>query len=124
VALGGAPWNDPYILPSLLTSVVVAEAGMRERNLGPHTPAGAFERAARRYQPQLVWQSVSAEIEDARAWRTAAERLAATLAEWGGVLVVGGREAGRLPLPSNPNVHVISTLTELAGFARGMSAGT
>lgn len=55
VALGGAPEQDPYILPSMMAATVLANAGYQDVNLGAKTPADALQRAAESYKPTLVW---------------------------------------------------------------------
>ena len=37
-AMGAAPQDDPYLLPSLMVSLVLHETGFDEVNLGPSTP--------------------------------------------------------------------------------------
>lgn len=93
LALGGAPAGDPYLLPAQLAAMVALEAGMRVANLGPDTPATAFEHAALRDRPRLVWISVSTPLEPARA-RPLARWLAALPPAV--AIVIGGREGHTL----------------------------
>lgn len=120
VALGAAFANDPYVLPSLVAAVVLAEAGFRDVNLGPTMPTAALLSAVERYAPALVWRTVSigADVESLR------RDLAAVLEKmpaYGGI-VLGGRgvPAGLLHLPER--VHHLGSMSELAGFARGVLA--
>lgn len=96
-AVGGAPPGDPYLLASQLTSMVVAEAGMRSVNLGPDVPTVALERAVAELRPKLVWVSVSIALAPARA--SALARCLEALPKSCTVLV-GGREAAVLKLPA------------------------
>src|SRR3569833_2361172 len=67
IAIGGAPEDDPYMLPSFMAAMVLGAAGMRAINLGPDTPVAAFERAYLHHAPDLVWVSASARVAPARA---------------------------------------------------------
>jgi excisionase family DNA binding protein len=123
LALGGAPQGDPYVLPSRMAGLVLAEAGFRDVNFGPSTPvellaAEAFARKAR-----LVWLSVSA-VEDERSLRAAVARLADSLAEHRIDLVIGGGHSADVAPRGAPNVHVIGSMAELAAFARGILGQT
>jgi excisionase family DNA binding protein len=59
LALGGAPEGDPYLLPTLMAELTLAEMGWRTVNLGPNTPAESFLQAMDRYKPHLVWLSIT-----------------------------------------------------------------
>ncbi|MBA2671367.1 MAG: DNA-binding protein [Gemmatimonadetes bacterium] len=120
VALGGGSEGEVYVLPSLMAATVVAEAGFEVRNLGADTPTVALLEAIRHYEPQLVWISYSVPPRNPREAVTGLARLADALN--GGSLVVGGRGSDGLPLPWSPAVHRIETMSELAAFARGLSA--
>lgn len=109
-AVGGAPAGDPYLLPSLLASLTVAEAGLHASNLGPDTPTEAFAAAVATQQPALVWLSISTPLAPGRA---------RSLARWLASLpraitcVVGGQQAhtlGALP----PNARRIASMAQLA----------
>jgi excisionase family DNA binding protein len=121
VALGGAFGADVYRVPSAMAALVLAHAGFRERDLGAGTPASATLAAVRHYRPGLVWQSFSVAPTSPRV----AERELAEIADalGAGALVVGGRAAASVPLPSAPNVHRFQSMAELAAFARGWVRG-
>ena len=119
-ALGAAFANDPYVLPSLVAAVVLAEVGFRDVNLGPTMPTAALVRAVERYAPALVWRTVSiaTDVESLRRDLNAMlEKMPAH-----GRIVLGGRGVpqGVLHLPER--VHHLGSMSELGGFARGVLA--
>lgn len=59
LALGAAPRNDPYGLPTLMAELVLLERGWRAVNLGPGMPMQSLARAVTDLRPQLIWVSVS-----------------------------------------------------------------
>ena len=95
--LGGSPTGDPYLLPSLLTAWVLAEAGCRDVNLGPETPADAFVAAIEDHRPLLAWIACSS--ADARPTDDELRRVVRALAPHEGALVIGGRGFGGDPPP-------------------------
>ena len=122
-AVGGAPAGDPYLLPSIMAAAVLAEAGFRETNYGPHTPLDALADAAEEQGASIVWLSVSA-TDDAAALRRGVDKLARRVARRDGRLVVGGRHAADVVPRPLPGVHVLSSMAELAAFTRGARAVT
>ncbi|MEJ7600934.1 MAG: helix-turn-helix domain-containing protein [Kofleriaceae bacterium] len=98
IALGGAPEDDPYLLPSLMAAAVLSSAGMRTTNVGPDTPVSAFRHAVNTLRPRLVWISVTVALAPARA-RSIATWLATLPSSI--VVVVGGQLAKSLPTPAN-----------------------
>ncbi len=63
-AVGGAPANDPHLIPSDMTAIVCASVGIRETNLGPFTPTEAFEKAIAATDASIIWLSLSSELDD------------------------------------------------------------
>lgn len=121
VALGGAPAGDPYLLPSLMASIILTDEGFNARNLGPDTPTEVLLEAARLYRPKLTWLSSSSETRSPRTFARGLETLAESLSSWDGVAVIGGRAAELLTrIPSL--VHQLRSMAELAAFARGLRA--
>jgi len=122
VATGGAPPDDPYILPSLAAATVLAAEGFRAVNLGPETPFETLELAASELEARIVWISVSL---DPLPDRTAQQirRFAETVRPRGVSVVIGGRTLPDAPFPTTANLHVGSSMAELAAFARGLVAG-
>lgn len=120
VALGAAVAGDPYVLPSLSAAVVLADAGYRDVNLGPTMPTAALASAAERYAPRLVWRTTSIPTDHETLRRDVAgvlERLAEPA-----VLVVGGRGMPPGLFTYSNRVHHLGSMSELAGFARGVRA--
>lgn len=119
LAMGGAAEHDPYIIPSLMCSIVLADLGFRATNLGAHTPVTTLKNAVREYGARLVWYSYSSPIERRETHRQI-EHLAADVAEAGSTLVVGGRQIDATDRFNAPNVHIMQTMGEMAAFARGL----
>jgi hypothetical protein len=120
-ALGGAPSGDPYILPSLAASIVLASLGMRATNLGPETPIDTLRHAVGELSPQVVWISASATAEPSKL-RDEILRLADNARERDCSVIVGGRMAQTLALPPRPNLYAGRSMAELEAFARGLVA--
>lgn len=117
LALGCAPEDDPYRLPTQLASMVATEAGLRAVNLGPDTPLAALRHAVAEHRPRLIWVSATARPTPARA-----NALAAWLASMprGIVALVGGR-SGELIGRAADGVRYIETMVELGMVARGIA---
>jgi excisionase family DNA binding protein len=120
VAMGGAPEGDPYVLPSLMVTVVLATAGWNAINLGADLPARALLAAAGEQKPALVWLSCSVE-QAAREQERELRKAAETLISAGAQVIIGGRAwAARGPdLP--PGVKFMSSMGAVAAFAEGLS---
>lgn len=113
VALGGAPEDDPYLLPSFMASMVIESAGLRAVNLGPDTPVAALQHAVAAHQPRIVWISASMKVAPARA-RALAQWLAALPAKT--VAVIGGREGQRIA-DAHPGLRYAESMSELETIA-------
>lgn len=112
----GAP-DDPYLLPPMLASLVLREAGIRAHNLGPATPLEALEVAMHRYGARLCCISVSEpsrSVSDA-AWQALADAATGMNAR----IVVGGRSCGLLSVPVRDRVRCCGGVSELALYAAG-----
>ncbi|MBK9030404.1 MAG: helix-turn-helix domain-containing protein [Myxococcales bacterium] len=119
VAVGGAPSGDPYLLPTLLASIVLASEGIRAVNLGPDTPVPSLIHAANHHRPALVWMSVSTPPTAGLAAEL--DQLARDLTARGATLVVGGRH--RHDLGPLRGAYMVASMGELAAFARGLATG-
>lgn len=119
-AIGGAVERDPYILPSLMASVVLAEAGYRTSNLGPNLPAKALRAAAEQNRAEIVWRSSSIDVPVA-ALRADLKAVVPDTSKTID-LAVGGRGLPRAPLRDDVSVHEFGSMTELAGFAKARQA--
>jgi MerR family transcriptional regulator, light-induced transcriptional regulator len=116
VAVGAAPTEDLYLLPSQLVAMSLVEVGVQAVNLGPDTPYTALAAAVAEYAPQLVWLSVTAPLASARAraYARCLEALPDSVQ-----IVVGGQQAtslGALP----PRVKRVATLGQLAAVGAGL----
>ena len=120
VAVGGAPSGDPYLLPSLLASTLLASEGLRPVNLGPDTPIASFRHAVAHYHPKMVWISVSTPAPPNLGDELAA--LARELASQDATLVIGGRRCHDVARQVR-DACVVESMSELAAFARGLAAG-
>lgn len=118
--VGGAPTGDPYLIPSLMVATTLATEGFHAVNIGPDTPVQSLIDAARIHRPVFTWLSITSE-QESRFLRGYARELAEGLDALGVGLLVGGREARRLGVPSIPNVHRGESIAELVAFARGFS---
>jgi MerR family transcriptional regulator, light-induced transcriptional regulator len=116
LALGGAPEDDPYLLPSFLAAMVTQAAGLAAVNLGPDTPLAALQHAVQHHAPRLVWVSATAPINPARA--RAVARWLSTLDPV--IAVVGGQHGAALA-GSQPGLLRLDTMAELAAVASRVS---
>lgn len=89
VAIGGAPENDAYSVPSLMVDLTLREKGWWTERLGSHMPFSAFNNAARQYKPNLAWLSVS-HIADEEVFLREYQKFIESLSPET-LVVVGGR---------------------------------
>ena len=59
LALGGTLAEDQYAIPSLLVEGVIRDVGWQTIQLGSGLPSQTIVAAIKRYQPTLVWLSIS-----------------------------------------------------------------
>lgn len=119
-AIGCAPAGDGYLLPSLMASLVVHEAGLSETNLGPNTPLDVLADAIEDERPALAWLSISTPIHS-RTTDHEIRKLAETAAASGCHLVIGGRHSSTLQLPADAPVTACDSLVQLSQFAAGLA---
>ena len=119
VAIGGTPAGDPYQLPTALVELSLRETGWNAISLGNNLPVDSFLQAARDYDPQLVWLSVSA-VDNSAAFISEQNRLAEELGD-NVSLLVGGRA---LTDDIRPKLHYtahcdnLRSLVDLASMIR------
>lgn len=121
LALGGAVERDPYVLPSMMAGLVLADAGFQTLNLGPNLPAKALRASIEANRPAVVWRSTSIDIDGAtlRADVKALKPKSGKSAD----VVFGGRGLPRSSTQVGNALHVFESMTELAGFARALRHG-
>jgi methanogenic corrinoid protein MtbC1 len=116
LAIGGAPANDPHIIPSLMASTVLIEAGWRTMNLGPDTPVFAIRDAVQTHKPELVWLAVKTKLESATLLELT--ELCSELTNNGIRVALGGTEIERTRESWPSAIEIASSMTELAQIAR------
>mgnify|MGYP001812623270 CR=1 FL=1 len=117
VAVGGAPENDPYVLPSLMVTTVLADVGYRAVNLGPNTPLTVISQSASELNAKLAWISFTSPVPKAEtevSLQQAAKRLSRKKTH----LAVGGQASSKYQLPSGKHTHAFRSLSEMADFAK------
>jgi methylmalonyl-CoA mutase cobalamin-binding subunit len=119
LALGGAPENDPYSIPSAMAALVLADAGLRDINYGPNTPCDLLGDAAVDTGAKVVWLSLSVNLPKEQL-RQQLTRLARRLGEIDCTLILGGRHADDISMNAFPHVLLVESMGELAAFVRGL----
>lgn len=119
VSIGGSPERDPYLLPGLMASTVLAEEGFGDVLLGAFVPVSALERAADRAGARLVWVSATSPLADPEMaqWKTATTRML----DAGRHVCVGGRAALARAADWPAGVRVLTTMAQLAEFSRTLA---
>ena len=109
-ALGAAPQDDPYLLPSLMVSLVLHEVGFDETNLGPNTPVDVLTDSVEDEQPNLVWLAITNPIRSRRHHQEI-EHLAGVVHAYGGLFLVGGQGADTF---RSPHTTICALMRELS----------
>lgn len=115
LAIGAAPSDDPHIIPNMMASTVLLEAGWRTMNLGPNTPAHAIRDAVSINRPELVWLAVKSKMSSATL--DDLYGLCSELDAEGIVVVAGGAEVERTRKGWPSSVHLALTMSDLAKVA-------
>lgn len=97
-AICAAPSGDPYLLPSLMCSLVLHEAGFADINLGPDTPLDILLDAIEDETPRIICLSVTSVIRSHSQIREI-EKLNRSAAANGCSLIIGGKNAEFVDLP-------------------------
>ncbi len=114
-AMGAAPQDDPYLLPSLMASLVLHECGFEEVNLGPNTPIDVLCDSVEDEQPAVVWLAISNPVRS-RTHHREIEHLAQVVRDYGGVFLIGGRNAATYTGPHAEHCQSMSEIkTRVAG---------
>ncbi len=117
VAVGGAPGGDPYLLATLLTQLVLQDAGWDAVNLGPNTPLPNLLKAVQELRPRLLWLSIS-QLDDVSVFVESYLRLYRACEAQGVAVAVGGRALVAPVRASIPYTTYGDGLSHLAAFAR------
>lgn len=119
VAIGAAPADDPYIIPSLLVAATLSSIGWRAINLGPQTPLDVLALASEADRPLLHWISITS--SQLRSNFTSELRhFCDHLKAQGAYIIVGGQQMSELSIPPSSSLHIANTMAELAAYARGL----
>lgn len=116
LAVGGAGPGDPYVLPSLMASIALMDAGFRVLNLGADVPTQAVVASVQAHAPAFVWRSYSLEMP-APSLATDLRSISRALPAKAGI-AFGGRGVPR-SRQTPENASYFGSMTELTGFARG-----
>ncbi len=119
VAIGGAPEDDPYILPSIMAATICASHQFDVINLGPATPLNLLVDAARCHKAKVVWVSISMCRQGSRLGEEL-RRDAEHLSRRGVRMIVGGRAVPASLTRDGRHLEVLSSMVELGAFARGL----
>ncbi|MEM8671618.1 MAG: cobalamin-dependent protein [Planctomycetota bacterium] len=120
IAIGGTLADDPYELPTTMVELALRENGWNAINLGTNLPADSMLRAARDYQPRVVWLSISS-ISNPEQFVSQFNELAEGLNSETSLLV-GGRaltDEIRPRLKYTSHCDNIRSLVQLANILRG-----
>jgi len=120
VAVGGAPTGDPYMLSSMIAAAVLSEQGWQSFNLGPDTPLEVLASSAERQGAALIWVTMNA-TEATPSLETAFRTFTKSLQDTDTTIVVGGRTADRVHGKFSRQVVSLTSMSELASYAMGLS---
>ena len=121
IAVGGAPENDPYVLPSLMATTVLADVGFQPINLGPNTPLDVLAQFALDADARLIWIALTAPLPRATVEK-ALLNLTRHVRRKRLQVVIGGRATHRFAIPQGDRTHTFASMSEMAGFAKGLLA--
>jgi methanogenic corrinoid protein MtbC1 len=91
-AIGGSMSGDMFLLPTLMASLVLHDAGFNETNLGPNTPLDVMTDAVVDEKPDLIWLSISEPLRS-NTQRAEVVKLAEVARENKTKFIIGGRYA-------------------------------
>jgi methanogenic corrinoid protein MtbC1 len=119
IAVGAAPEGDQSVLGTLLSQMVLLDAGWDAVNIGPSTPLKSLSLAVSELHPRLVWLSVSHSVDDASFRPDYLDLYSQTQAA-GAALVIGGRALVESVRAALPYTAYGDGLTHLVAFARSL----
>ena len=120
VVIGGAS-GDPYQIPCVLISGVIAEAGAQPVNLGPDTPASVFIQSLDNIDtPGLIAISVSV-VNDVAELSLGLNQVVHAAAERNCLVAIGGRAVGDLSLDPLPCLRIHTSMASLAKEVRALT---
>jgi methanogenic corrinoid protein MtbC1 len=117
-AMGAAPQDDPYLLPSLMVSLVLHDCGYDETNLGPNTPIDVLTDSVEDEHPKIVWLALTNPVRS-RHQNREIDRLSEVVHSYGGTFLIGGKSANSY---DGKFVERCGTMTELNRRALSLAA--
>jgi excisionase family DNA binding protein len=120
IAVGAAPEGDQSALGTLLCQMVLLDAGWHAVNLGPNTPLKSLRLAIRELHPQLVWISISHDV-DSESFRREHQALYREAQAADAALVIGGRALNEHLRAALSYAAYGDGLKHLAAFARSLN---
>ncbi|MEL7500379.1 MAG: helix-turn-helix domain-containing protein [Planctomycetota bacterium] len=115
-AICAAPAGDPFLLPSLMCSLVFHEAGFSEINLGPDTPLDIVMDAIEDESPRIISLSITGAIRS-KSQLAEIEKLNRAANKHDCALIIGGKNA---ELVESSNIQRGRSMTELFRFAKSL----
>ena len=109
--------GDLSILPSLLSQMVLLDAGWDAVDLGANTPLESLAVAIEELSPRLVWLSISHPVDESR-FRDDYLQLYGSAQKAGAAVIIGGRALTDAMRAGLPYTAFGDGLTHLAAFAR------
>lgn len=123
VALGAAPAPDPYIIPTLMASLIVAEGGFRDVNLGPDASAPTILDAVEAHGPTFVWLASNALLNEEEA-RSLVRDVLEPLSMQSIDVVIGGRATLEHGDIWRDHATLLGSMRELSAFVAKHPAST
>lgn len=120
IAVGGSPEADPYAVPTLMVSTVLADVGFSTVNLGPNTPLEVLSQSAAELQARVAWLSVS--MQQTASFQGQFDRLVQRLQRRQVYLFIGGQGVSQLTLTKSKYLRCFASLEEMSLAARSFLA--
>ncbi len=119
VAVGGAPEQDPSVVPTLLAKLVLLDSGWEAINLGPQTPLAAFRSAIAELSPRLIWVCAT-HLTDPESFLRDYTALYSSAHERGIAVAVGGRALTAELRQRMPYTNFGDGMSHLSAFAHSL----